>query len=364
MSRCTSCGFDLKPNQKVCPACGKVVVTVAAPSKGGVSAPKIDEGNVSVFMKYADLLDNDELYNAAICKLNGIGVSKSFKEAMEMFKILAFRGYVEGMYKYAECLLKDNPPDEETACRWLSQAASEGHKPSKLLLGSLGQRAKVVAPTQGRIAQVSGLESLVAAALPSIVSIEVVKQEKGQKVGSAGSGFIIEGGYVITNAHVVGENPVYIVARFEPGVDKTSYNLMPLAIAPSMDIAVLRFSGLADSKFTAQNNLELRVDQVAYGEDVYTIGNPLGIGLSVSKGVVSCPNRRFGYPPAVPEVIQTDITANHGNSGGALLDMNNNVLGMITFTPSRSEGGMGMCVPSSSIVEVLNKLNEIIKKGK
>ena len=364
MSRCTSCGFELSPTQKVCPACGKVVAAVAATGSGaaGVVA-KQTEQNVSVFMKYADLLDNEQLYNAALCKLNGIGIAKNFHEAMEMFKILAFRGYADGMYKYAECLLNDNQPDQETACRWLSQAASEGHKPSRLLLNNLGYAFKA-APVQGRISQVSGLEALVAEALPSILSIEVITQNNGQKMRSAGSGFIIEGGYVITNAHVIGDNPVYVVARFEPGVDQTSYNLMPIAIAPSMDIAVLRFSGLADSKFTAQRNLELRVDQLAFGEDVYTIGNPLGIGLSVSKGVISSPNRQSNYPPAVKEVIQTDITANHGNSGGALLDMNNSVLGMITFTPSRSEGGMAMCVPSSRIVEVLNKTNEIIKRGK
>ena len=93
-----------------------------------------------------------------------------------------------------------------------------------------------------------------------------------------------------------------------------------------------------------------------YGEEVYTIGNPLGIGLSVSRGIVSCPSRNTRYPDAVKAVIQIDITANHGNSGGALLDQYNNVLGILTFIPGDSGGGITMCVPAKYIAEALNRL--------
>ena len=365
MSKCAMCGFTLTNGQNVCPACGHRVASAPQQSKSsgiGGNVRDVEVENISIFLKYADLLDNEALYQAAICKLNGISVAKNVHEACEMFRILAFRGHVDGMYKYAECLLRETPPNVEAACKWLGLAASQGHTPSQLLLDSMGQKVSKTAP-QDRIKQVSGLEALVVDALPSIVTIETGTVENGQRARSMGSGFIIEGGYVITNEHVIGKNPSYIVARFEPDLDSTTYNLLPIAIAPTLDTAVLRFSGLADSKFTAQKNLSLRIDNVAYGEDVYTIGNPLGIGLSVSKGVISCPNRASNYPSAVGEVIQTDITANHGNSGGALLDMNNNVLGMITFSPSASEGGMAMCVPSSSIVAVLNKLKQISKRG-
>ena len=363
MRHCTSCGYELK-DELICPACGAHITDDADKAKGSKgNAKDIEVANISVFLKYADLLDNEALYKAAICKLNGISVERNVKEAMEMLRILAFRGHLEAMYKYAECLLNDNPPDKDAACKWLTMAASEGHRPSRTLLDTLGYDVSKIAP-QGRIRQVSGLESLVVEALPSIVTIEAGTTSNGQNMRSMGSGFILEGGYVITNAHVIGNNPTYITARFEPDLNQTAYNLMPLAIAPTLDIAVLRFTGLADSKFSAQKNLSMRLEDLAYGEDVYTIGNPLGIGLSVSKGVISCPNRASNYPPAVGEVIQTDITANHGNSGGALLDMSNNVLGMITFAPVQSEGGMAMCVPACCIVAVLNKINQISKRGK
>ena len=173
---------------------------------------------------------------------------------------------------------------------------------------------------------------------------------------STGAGFIVDGGYVITNSHVAGNNPYWITAEFEQSVDEKTYNLIPLCVRPDLDIAVLKFSGFVAKKFAEQENLKFRLENLTYGEDVYTVGNPLGMGLSVSKGVISCPNRESDYPSGVSEVIQTDITANHGNSGGALLDSNNNVLGMLTFVPGNSEGGITMCVPSKYIVQVLNNL--------
>lgn len=362
MTICTNCGFELKVGQAVCPACGSAVKHAGNSSVANNVTKDFKVQTPSLFLKYADLLDNDALYQAALCKLNGISVQQNVAEAIEMFKILAFRGYHDGMYKLAECLLKLNPPDVEVACRWLAQAASDGHKPSQLLLNMMGFD---VAKEQNRLGKIQdvvpSLEVLVKNALPSIVSIEVGCESNGKKAKMAGSGFIVEDGYVITNAHVIGENFSYITARFEPDVDSKSYNLVPLAIVPTLDIAVLRFTGLADKKFTSQTNFSMRLEGLEYGEDVYTIGNPLGIGLSVSKGVISCPNRASSYPPAVGEVIQTDITANHGNSGGALLDMGNNVIGMITFAPTASEGGMAMCVPASCIVAVLNKIQDLTK---
>lgn len=355
MSKCSYCGYELKVGQAVCPACKSVVIA---------KEKKADKEDIviakpSVFLKYADLLDNDALFQAAVCKLNGISVAQDKAEAFEMFKILAFRGHHEAMYKLAELLLESNLPDEESAIRWLKIAAAEGHKASKLKLKMLDPDYKEDKSESQSIQNISsGLEALVRDALPSIVSINAGYKEDGNKMRSAGSGFIIEGGYVVTNAHVVGDDPIYITANFEPDIDKVTYNLLPVAVAQELDIAVLKFTGLAEKKIISRPNLNLRFNDIAYGEDVYTIGNPLGIGLSVAKGVVSCPNRKSDYPPAVKEVIQTDMTINHGNSGGALLDMDNNVLGMITFSISISEGGIAMCVPASYIVKLLNKINK------
>ena len=100
----------------------------------------------------------------------------------------------------------------------------------------------------------------------------------------------------------------------------------------------------------------LNTNPVSYGQEVFTVGNPLGIGLSVSKGIVSSPDRSSNYPKRVHSVIQTDITLNHGNSGGALFDANNQVVGVATFVPSRSEGGIGMCIPASHVKNIINKI--------
>ena len=61
-------------------------------------------------------------------------------------------------------------------------------------------------------------------------------------------------------------------------------------------------------------------------------------------------------------MIQTDITINHGNSGGALLDYENNVLGIVTFTPSNIEGGISMSVPSGYIAKVLNTIDNSVEQ--
>ena len=357
MAKCNYCGYEIKSGQSKCPACRREFVTVAQGEPRGHKEPGVFK-EPSLLLKYADLLDNDALYQAALCKLNGISVEKNESEAFAMLRILAFRGHLDAMYKLAQLLMGQ---DEEAGLKWLEIAAAEGHKPSLVQL-------RMIAPAEKPPQRIStekiqnealGLEGLVREALPSIVTIEVGQAKGKKKEESRGSGFILEGGYVVTNAHVLGENPYYITANFEPDIDSKSYNLCPLAIEPKLDLAILKFTGLAEKKFSSRRNLNIRLSAVGYGEDVYTIGNPLGIGLSVTKGIVACPNRATNYPPAVREVIQTDMTINHGNSGGALLDMENQVVGVTTYTLATSEGGMAMCVPAARIEQVIKQIKNL-----
>lgn len=361
MSECKNCGYKLTYKTNICPACHCPV----SPEDSDREKTCTKQGSdiamykPSLFMKYADLMDDDSLYQAAICKLNGISVPQNKEEAFEMFKILAFRGNTDSMFKLAEMMLESDPPETEAALKWLKIAADEGHKASQLKLKIINQDNNINSDVPEKISDVpDSLTLLVHDALPSIVSIEAGWKEKNENKISKGSGFLVEGGYVITNAHVIGDDPLYITANFEPGIDNITYNLIPLIAAPSYDIAVLRFTGLAEKRFALQSNLTLRVDEPEYGEDIYTIGNPLGIGISVTKGIISCPRRETGYPSAVDALIQTDMTINHGNSGGVLLDMNNKVLGITTCAPSVSVGGISLSVPSRFIVAVLNKLDK------
>lgn len=376
MMKCTKCGYTF--TGEVCPACGaraaagkkvperKPAEERIAPEKTKAAAePSVDVRRNPLFLKYADFLDDAALFNIACCHAEGIGgVAKDVEQAAEMFQILAFRGHFGGMYKLAEYYLSLDPPDKATAVQWLRIAADGGHEPSKIRLRVLGeeaaQRPALSAPAN---VPAGSFEARVRNALPCVVMVYSTYHKGRQTVTMCGSGFILEGGYVVTNAHVVGENPKSVTASFEPSVDDKSYNLLPLAVAPEFDVAILRFTGLADERISARENLRLRTEGVQYGEEVYTIGNPLGLGFSVSRGVVSTPLRQGGHRRGVHEVIQTDITANHGNSGGALFDVSNNVLGMITYTPSDSEGGISMCVPSKYIVQVLNKVGESHKRN-
>ena len=363
MKECNKCGYLLGDDVSVCPACGQKYVERA--EKGGSSvvavAPK--EGQ-SIFIKGAELIDDSALYNAGICKLKGIGMRKDEDEAFEIFRILAFRGHTDGMYKLAEMYLNQSPPNEEVARNWLKIACEYGHKQSEIMLKMLGGGSSVVrAPKREKdedeedFGGGDSFEDRVQEALGCILSINSVCTISGHLVSSNGAGFIIDGGYVITNAHVVGEKWKSISARFDPSIDTREYQLTPVKVYHKYDIAVLKFKGYANERFAERRNLEIRSEGVKLGEEVYTIGNPLVLGLSLSKGVISSPERQYKYK-SVEKVIQTDITINHGNSGGALLDRNNNVLGVMTFVPGSSEGGIGMAVPSEYIEKVLDKIDE------
>lgn len=369
MIKCRVCGYSYTGD--TCPACGAHSVPPQVqpapqpekkPAQPEQKAPAQGIRRNPLFTKYAAFLDNEALFKMGCCLAEGIGVDRNEAQAAEVFRLLAFRGHYGGMYKLAEHLLSLDPPDTDAALQWLHIAADGGHEPSKLRLRIMGEEAAKRPAIAGPLEMPEGsFQERVRNALPCIVMVYSTYTQGDRRVGSCGSGFILEGGYVVTNAHVVGDNPSSVTASFEPSVDEKSYNLMPLAIAPEYDVAVLRFTGLMDERISARENLRLRLDGVQYGEDVYTIGNPLGLRFSVSRGVVSSPCREGGHRSGIREVIQTDITANHGNSGGALLDAANNVLGMITYTPGDSEGGITMCVPSKYIVLVLNKLGETRK---
>ncbi|MDE6666909.1 MAG: trypsin-like peptidase domain-containing protein [Clostridia bacterium] len=388
MKICVKCNKQSPDEDNFCRYCGEKLTSVAAQNTE-IEAGDTKNGGCSVFLKYSSFLDNAVLYRVALGKEQGL-VSSAPGEVEEIYRVLAFRGYPDGMYKYAEICLNSNPPDRLTAHKWLKIAADAGHAASRIKLqtenwgGDAPQNLSVGASGTGydynslKIntrdaernndfvsenrniqlpAEGGSFVERVKEVLPSILSINAVFKSGRNKMLSKGSGFLVQGGYVITNAHVVGESPECIEANFEPSIDKRTYNLMPLAILPELDIAVLCFTGNIGEALSSRKLLSLRTEGVTFGEEVYTVGNPLGIGLSVSKGVVSSPNRKTDYPKNVDFVIQTDMTVNHGNSGGALLDAANNVIGVITFYPGKSEGGIAMCVPAIYIKNVLERIN-------
>jgi len=150
--------------------------------------------------------------------------------------------------------------------------------------------------------------------------------EDKEKYGD-GTGFIIEGGYIITNHHVIagGEN---IKVYFEG--NRTPFPVTIIGSDEETDVAVLK----PDHTFPKNiKPLQWRSEQIRVGAEIWAIGHPQGLEFSVSKGIVSHLNRRVESP--WQRTIQFDAAINSGNSGGPLLDMDGNVVGINVMILSR-----------------------------
>ncbi len=166
-----------------------------------------------------------------------------------------------------------------------------------------------------------------------------------------GSGFIIDSkGIVITNNHVI-QNAEDILVRVNGDEE---YKAKILGKDPLSDIAVLQIE--ADQKFIPVkfgNSDESRI-----GDWVIAIGNPFGLGGTVTSGIISARNRSIGLA-RYEDFIQTDASINQGNSGGPLFNMDGDVIGINTAILGQSGSiGIGFAIPSNSAVKVINQLIE------
>lgn len=175
------------------------------------------------------------------------------------------------------------------------------------------------------------------------------EQRRGQ---SAGSGFVIDpSGIVITNNHVVGEaNDVTVIFS-----DGRRLKAEVVGKDPKIDIAVLRVKSDTPLKAVKFGDS----DKARIGDWVMAIGNPFGLGGSVSIGIVSAKNRRIESGP-YDSYLQTDAAINRGNSGGPLFNMAGEVIGINTaiLSPSGGSVGIGFSVPSALAVPVIGQLRE------
>ncbi|HEX2940712.1 MAG TPA: trypsin-like peptidase domain-containing protein, partial [Rhodopila sp.] len=167
-----------------------------------------------------------------------------------------------------------------------------------------------------------------------------------------GSGFVVDAdGVVVTNYHVV-EDAFEIKVMLSDGtvLDGTMESASRLA-----DLALVRIhpqEKLVPVQWGDSN-------KVAIGEQVFAAGNPFGIGLSVSGGIVSAVNRDIQSTP-YDDFIQTDATINHGNSGGPLFDMEGKVIGVDSalISPTTGSAGLGFALPSNSARFVIERLQK------
>ncbi len=208
--------------------------------------------------------------------------------------------------------------------------------------------------------------SLVRTLLPSVVNISSRKVDiepgspmnaaasgranSGRVITLSGSGFIVDPkGVIATNYHVVG-GAYEIVVTFWDG-SRAPAKLM--AATKVGDIAILKVNVGHELPIVRWGNS----DQVQVGDPAIAIGNPLGIGMSVSSGIVSALNRDIMASP-FDDFIQTDAAINHGNSGGPLFNMAGHVIGIDTaiYSPTTGSVGIGFAIPSNDAEFVIRRL--------
>ena len=195
---------------------------------------------------------------------------------------------------------------------------------------------------------------LVSAADKSISSVVTISSSAQSNLSYSnnksgiGSGVIFsKEGYIVTNLHIL--NSKNIKVQLNNG---KNYSANIIGIDKNADIAVLKIS--ADENLNPINIANS--DNLKIGDKVLAIGNPYGIGISVSNGIVSATGRDYGNPYL--QLIQTDAAINPGNSGGALINENGNLIGINSkiFSSTGAYQGIGFAIPSNLVVQIATQL--------
>ncbi|HUR27175.1 MAG TPA: trypsin-like peptidase domain-containing protein [Planctomycetota bacterium] len=242
-----------------------------------------------------------------------------------------------------------------------------------LLLGLASLSAVAQTPTreeQALKARITPEVMVVKEASPAVVYIvssgrttvgyDIFNRPVQQMGSSAGTGVMVdEEGFLVTNYHVVenanGREGGKLEVQFDSSVDPKTYEAQLVSYVPEEDLALLKISG--DRKFPTVK-MGTSVD-LLIGERVIAIGNPFQQKLSVSSGIISGLHRQLDVPKSnlkFNDLIQTDASINHGNSGGPLLNINAELIGINTVVKEGAEN-MGFAIPVDRVRDVLlNKL--------
>jgi serine protease Do/serine protease DegQ len=242
-----------------------------------------------------------------------------------------------------------------------------------LVLGAWTTAATAQLPVQAGETPVPSLAPMLKRVTPAVVNIQIrgTVQEQNpllndpffrrffdvpnaprqREFQSAGSGVIVDAknGYIVTNAHVI-ENATEITVQL---LDNRSITAKVVGKDAGSDVAVL--------KVEAANLVEIPIadsDLEEVGDFVVAIGNPFGLGHTVTSGIISALGRSGINPEGYEDFIQTDASINPGNSGGALVNLNGRLVGINSAILSRTGGniGIGFAIPSNMMKTVMEQL--------
>jgi len=185
------------------------------------------------------------------------------------------------------------------------------------------------------------------------------REQPEREMRGTGSGFIIDAeGHIVTNAHVVGEAETITVVM----QDGTEKQAELIGVDPKTDLAVIKVEGEEPFPFVEfEDSGEVRV-----GDKVLAVGNPFGLGGTVTAGIVSATNRELGAGP-YDDFLQIDASINRGNSGGPTFNLDGEVVGVNTviLSPSGGNVGIGFAIASNLAQEVVADLKDdgVVERG-
>lgn len=290
------------------------------------------------------------------------------KEAKDIFFNLKLEGHIESTYQLG--LLFREEGEDIKAIRCFKEASMQGHKASKKILDDM--KVPAVAPEEPKGEE---LQMLISNSRKHTLFIKASSGRMSQR----GTGFILDGGIIVTNAHVVtssqGVSKEITGTFFETG---KAYQLIPIYVnnKDEYDVAILMFRDDINIKEGLRLNLK---NNLKMGDFVYTIGCPLGTKFTYSSGVVSNPSvvlkapdsYRIQLADTVPlhDYIRLDFSINHGNSGGALFNSKGLVEGITTLSLIKNDEdtikdfGFSIADPDSGFAEKSYNIAKIIVRA-
>jgi serine protease Do/serine protease DegQ len=268
---------------------------------------------------------------------------------------------------FAACSDAQHPPSQVAPRAPEAQLAQAAPKQSTPILnGAMPSLAPVVSQTAAGVVNISTLTRGAESDNPMFADpffrrfFGVPDRPQQREAQASGSGVIVDAakGYVLTNHHVIkGATKVVVTLR-----DRREFTAKIVGSDPATDIALLQ---IPPEKLTAVKIGES--DSLLVGDYVLAIGNPFGVGQTVTSGIVSALGRAGLNIEGYEDFIQTDASINPGNSGGALINLRGELIGINTaiIGPSGGNVGIGFAVPTNMAMRVMDQLAKFgeVKRG-